>query len=77
MSATAKLVVSVGLFGSITNSQVHFAGYSHRNVSAGLVPISTVNHIASLSKGFTTASIGIIVADGMLSLDRSVFSTLF
>lgn len=51
-----------------TTGEVHLAGLGHRDVDAQLPPDEhTIYHLASLSKSFTAAAIGILVADGKLN----------
>ena len=48
--------------------ETHLAGFGYRDVKRKLPPDEhTIYHLASSSKSFTAASIGLLVADGRVS----------
>jgi CubicO group peptidase (beta-lactamase class C family) len=63
--------------GILHQNEVHTAGFGHRDLASGLEPEeNTIYHIASLSKSFTAAAIGILVADKNLTWDQKVSDIL-
>ncbi|KAM5472503.1 hypothetical protein MauCBS54593_003095 [Microsporum audouinii] len=63
--------------GVMQGNEVYTAAFGHRDFRDGLEPDeNTIYHLASLSKSFTAAGIGILVADGKLSWDQKVSDIL-
>ncbi|KAJ5702555.1 hypothetical protein N7488_010103 [Penicillium malachiteum] len=63
--------------GVIQGNEVYTAAFGNRDLPNGLEPDeNTVYHLASLSKSFTAAGIGILVDDNKLSWDQKVSDIL-
>ncbi|KAH3978628.1 hypothetical protein HBH51_062100 [Parastagonospora nodorum] len=59
------------------NETVHLPNFGHRDITTRLAPDeNTQHHVASLSKSFTAAVLGILVHDQKLGFDQPVFSIL-
>jgi CubicO group peptidase (beta-lactamase class C family) len=69
MSISGCTGVSIGI--SHRNEIVHTAGFGYRDVEKGLIPdADTIYHLASLSKSFTAAALGILAHDKKLDLNQ-------
>jgi CubicO group peptidase (beta-lactamase class C family) len=67
MRVSGTAGTSIGVLDGETG-EIHLAGLGHRDIDAQLPPDEhTIYHLASLSKSFTAAAIGILVADGKLN----------
>lgn len=63
--------------GAIRGNEVYTAAFGNRDLPNGLEPDeNTIYHLASLSKSFTAAGIGILVNDKKLSWDQKVSDIL-
>ncbi|KAJ5714324.1 uncharacterized protein N7483_011505 [Penicillium malachiteum] len=59
--------------GVIQGNEVYTAAFGNRDLLSGLEPDeNTIYHLASLSKSFTAAGIGILVDDNKLSWDQKI-----
>lgn len=63
--------------GIIHKDETHFAGYGYRDIANGAIPDeNTLYHLASLSKSFTAAAVGILVDEKRVTWDQPISQIL-